>query len=104
QGLMLGEALLFPEIRCLSNRLPALHRTVKNLVIRMAMAIPPFEVHRRRLAGSAEIGSVAVTLVPAVRSLAWQEPVIVHFPIVRWSHPAPQFLQVGLAAPPPEAV
>ncbi|HYV38496.1 MAG TPA: AAA family ATPase [Gemmataceae bacterium] len=103
-GILLGEALLFPEIRCLSNRSTALHRTLKNLVIRTTMAIPPFEVHRRRLAGNIEISSVAVTLSPPVRSLTWQEPVILHFPVVRWSHPAPQVLQAGSAALVPEAV
>jgi hypothetical protein len=54
-------------------------------------------VHRRRLPEGAEVGSVALTLSPSARSLAWQEPVTLRFPIVRWRHPAPQVVNAGSA-------
>ena len=104
EGTFLEEALLFPEVRSLGDKVPALHRKVKNLLIRTVMEIPPSEVHRRRLPGTAEAGWVALTLSPPIRSLAWQEPVTLRFPIVRWSHPAPQVSQAGAVRVGPEAV
>ncbi len=101
-GIFLEEALLFPEIRCLGSKAPTLHRTVKNLVIRTVLEISPFEVHQRRLPNGAEAGVVSLTLTPAARSHAWQEPVTLRFPVVRWRHPAPQALNSG-AAPTAEA-
>jgi ATP-dependent Clp protease ATP-binding subunit ClpA len=94
-GKILFEPLLFPEMCCLGDRAPALRRIVKNLVIRTAMEDPPFELHRRRLPAGAQAASVTLTLEPAARSLAWQEPVTLRFPIVRWRHPAPEALQAA---------
>jgi ATP-dependent Clp protease ATP-binding subunit ClpC len=102
-GIYLEEALLFPEVRCLGDRPATLLRIVKNLAIRTAMEIPPFELHRRRLAAAAAAGSVSISLSPPTRSPAWQETVALQFPVVRWHHPAPEIDVNSSAEPAPEA-
>ena len=85
----LEEILLFPEFRCLGDDPARLHRVLKNLVTRLVLDIPPMELSRRRLPAGAEAGHVEVDLKPAVRSTAWEEPVTLRLPVVRWTHPTP---------------
>jgi ATP-dependent Clp protease ATP-binding subunit ClpC len=86
----LEEILLFPEFRCLGDDPARLHRVLKNLVTRLVLDIPPMELSRRHLPAGAEAGHIEVELAPAVRSAAWEEPVRLRLPAVRWSHPAPK--------------
>jgi hypothetical protein len=98
-GTLLQEPLLFPEICCLGDELPRLQRVVRNLVTRLGVDLPPAELHRRRLPGSAEVGFVEVTLIPPVRSLVWQDDIVLRLPVVRWTHPEPVANDAPLPVP-----
>lgn len=86
----LEEVLLFPEVCCLGDDPARLHRAVKNLVTRLVLDVAPVELSRRRLPGDASAGHIEVVLKPGARSLAWEEPVTLRLPVVRWNHPGPK--------------
>ncbi len=96
-GSFLQEALLFPEIRCLGANVDSLSRKIESLTSRLVKRLAPQELHRRRIPRGAEVGSAELTLTPAVRSVAWQEPVILQLPYVRWNQPALTGSHPGLA-------
>lgn len=89
-GHYLEEALLYPEICCLGDDPARLQRALKNLITRITLDIPSLELSRRRLPGDAVAGHVEVILKPGVRSSAWEEPVTLRLPVVRWTHPGPR--------------
>jgi ATP-dependent Clp protease ATP-binding subunit ClpA len=88
--IILEELLLFPEFACLGDDPDRTRRILKNLATRLVVALPPMELSRRRLPTGATAGHVEVMLKPGVRSQAWEEPVALRLPVVRWSHPAPK--------------
>ncbi|HZZ81245.1 MAG TPA: AAA family ATPase, partial [Gemmataceae bacterium] len=87
---LLEEMLFFPEVSCLGDDPARLNRVIKNLLTRLVLQSPPLEWSRRRLPGEAEPGHIEISLKPGVRSNAWEEPVTLRLPVVRWTHPGPQ--------------
>ena len=85
----LEEVLLFPEFACLGDEPARLHRVLKNLITRLVVDLPPMELSRRRLPEGTAAGHVELQLKPASRSLAWEEPVSLRLPVVRWNSPGP---------------
>jgi ATP-dependent Clp protease ATP-binding subunit ClpA len=86
---LLAEALLFPEVSCAGDDVEALQATLADHAQRIMGEMPTEEQYRRFLAAIPEAGNFTVTLNPPTRTPAWQQPIELTFPVLRWAHPAP---------------
>src|SRR5436189_4072043 len=88
ENIELTEALGFPEISALDDaerrRHVALQAKAK-AILEDIEASPPLSLYRRRIGAAAEVDSVEMTLEPPKRAPAWQEPVTLRVPFVRWA-------------------
>ncbi len=102
-GLLLAEALLFPEYACAGSNAEKLVEQLAAHVERLMRRLPAEELYRRFLTETPMVDRVTLTLEPGVRSAAWQTPIELTFPVLRWSHPAAP-TPGATAEPPPEAM
>jgi ATP-dependent Clp protease ATP-binding subunit ClpA len=104
-NVLLAEALLFPEFSCAGDEPELLEEQLAEHARRLLQSLPPAELYRRFLTQAPEAGTLSLTVEPPTRTPAWQKPIDLTFPVLRWSHAAPP--PDGPPAeqpPPPEAV
>ncbi len=88
ENVELAEALGFPEVSALDDAERKWRVTLQakaKAILEDAAASPPLSLHRRRIGAAAEVQSVEMTLEPPRRAPAWQEPVTLRVPFVRWA-------------------
>ncbi len=85
-GLLLAEALGFPEISRLAVDPNRLRRALQRNVRRIVEAAPTAGLLRRHVGGQPTVAGVDLTLEPPTGSILWREPLQLHFPVLRWSH------------------
>src|SRR4051812_37990225 len=85
-GLQVGEALHFPELLTLHAKPERLRGVLRNLAKKILEEAPPLELHRRVSAGPVAVSRVLVPLAPAKPSVAWGEPIMLRFDVLRWRH------------------
>jgi ATP-dependent Clp protease ATP-binding subunit ClpC len=82
----LAEALLFPEIVCFGDDSAHLHTMLIKQVVKKAEALLPLDLQKRFLPCPPELRLVTLSIKPLKQSIAWQEPVVLSFDVVQWSH------------------
>ena len=87
-GLLLAEALGFPEVSRLAVDPSRLRRALQRNVRRIVEAAPTASLLRRHVGGKPTTAGVDLTLDPPTGSVLWREPLALHFPVLRWSHGA----------------
>src|SRR3954470_8104803 len=85
-GLLLGEALGFPEVSRLAVDVNRLRRALLRNVRRIVEAAPTASLLRRQVGGEPAASGVDLALEPATGSVLWREPLALRFPVLRWSH------------------
>ena len=85
-GLLLGEALGFPEASRLAVDLTRLRRALERNVRRIVETAPAASLLRRQVGGEPAASGVDLALEPPTGSVLWREPLGLHFPVLRWSH------------------
>ncbi len=85
-GLVLAEALGFPEV----SRLGADHRRlaepVRRNLRRLLKEAPLSALYRRHVGGEPAVSAVSLALDPADPAAGWREPLPLSFPIITWDH------------------
>src|SRR5258707_1300127 len=85
-GLILGEALLFPDLsRLARDRDRAGHRLSQNLALRLPKE-PLGELYRHSAPEAVEVVEVSVSLSAPPKFPAWRDELTLTFPVVRWKH------------------
>lgn len=83
----LAEALGFPEISALGEterQWQTVLQAKSKALLEDSNLSPALSLHRRRLIVQPELSEIEISLHPPTRSPAWQEPVSLRLPIVRW--------------------
>jgi ATP-dependent Clp protease ATP-binding subunit ClpA len=86
EGVLLREALLFPEVLCCDTSEARQTRALRRLVEELCERTDPIDLHRRKPPEKVAIDAVEVEVEPTVKSAAWRDPVRLQFHAVRWRH------------------
>jgi ATP-dependent Clp protease ATP-binding subunit ClpA len=87
-GCLLAEALLFPEASCAGDEIEVLQGKLADHAQRIMREEATEELYRRFLSATPEAGTITLSLKPPKHGSAWQQPVELTFPVLRWAHPA----------------
>ena len=82
----LAEALFYPEVSCLGDDPQRLIKALAANARLLLAACPAGELYRRRGPRDVEAAVIDVVIDPPAHSVAWREPVVLGFPVVRWAH------------------
>lgn len=88
-GILLAEALGYPEISALGDRDQKWRSCLQSkakLVLEDPLLAPALTLHRRRFATAIEISSLDLTFSPPRRLADWEQPLELRIHFVHWSH------------------
>jgi ATP-dependent Clp protease ATP-binding subunit ClpA len=85
-GLMLAEALGFPEVSRLGTDRRRLGEQLRDNLRRLLKAVPLSALYRRHIGDEPAVSTVTVPLDPTGPAAGWREPLSLSFPILTWDH------------------
>lgn len=86
-GLLLGEALFFPEVSRLATSRERLRDGLRETVRELVPHLPAGQVHARRGPSSVDVASVTVPLPPMAERGTWREPLLLRFEVAHFASP-----------------
>src|SRR5262245_26631244 len=87
EGAEFAEAITLPEVSALGGKASEWRATLATkaqMILEEETLSPTLRLHRRQRAVEAQVGHIELLIEPPRRILAWEKPVALRVPFVRW--------------------